>query len=260
MKTLGFATAMAVFAGSAFAQIGAINGVKIETYIPPFNVAIPSDLTTTNNYPALVQFDERNFALQGGFANKHQALFSTDGGTSAYALQNSDSFRLDFTVNVNTLRPDGQPRKEGGLVFYNPRPGFVDEGRVLVASDGEIAVFGGAMPFTGFGNAYVKGTTASLSFTYFAPGELGPKAAYRLTATTTLGNFDSGIKVWGDETDGTNGFNNGTNFGFLAQNQRLPVTAEFATTTYGGINIIPAPGAAALLGLAGLATARRRRA
>jgi hypothetical protein len=259
MKNFVCGLAIVAFAGAAFGQVTAINSVKIETYIPPFNVGIPSDLTVTNNFPSVVQFDERNFAQTGGFANKHQAMFSKDG-VHRYYLHNNESFQLDFDVNMDTLRADGQPRKEGGVVFYNPRPGFTDEGRVHITTDGEIAVFGAAMPFTGFGNtAYAKGTDAHMSFRYYAPGEIDPLAAYRLIATTVNGVFDSGIKLWGIETDGTNGFNDGTYFGFVAQHQRLPVTGEFATTTYGNVKIVPAPGAAALLGLAGLVAGRRRR-
>jgi hypothetical protein len=211
-----------------------------------------------------VVFDERNFGASGGFANKHVAWLSDDNGASRFTMTGSQSWAIGFTVRIDA--PAGQPRKEAGIEIHNPRPNhlppFTDEGQVLIASDGEVAVFGAAMPFTGFGpNVYTLGTTAQVLLEYFAPGTVDPtRGAYRLRFTDAFtGLHDSGFRIWGSEPDGTVGFNDGAMIGFKSQNQRNPFIADFSVMTYNDITITPAPGSALLLGL-GLATCRRRRA
>lgn len=195
----------------------------------------------------------------GNFANKHLGYLSKDGGATQLGMTGGQSWTLDFDVKITA--PAGQPRKEGALQIENPRTGFVDEGHILVASDGEVAVFGGAMPFTGFGNSYTLGQTAHVTFKYFAPGVQDPTlGAYQLIfSDPVLGVKDSGIKIWGVETDGTVGFNNGTKLAFVAQNQRNPIINDESDFVYSNIQVIPAPGAMTLLGLGGLVAGRRRR-
>ncbi|MCC6678859.1 MAG: PEP-CTERM sorting domain-containing protein [Phycisphaerales bacterium] len=198
----------------------------------------------------------------GSFANKHMGYLSGDAGASPLNLHIGQSWSLDVDVKISA--PSGAPRKEGAIQIENPRPslGFVDEGHILVASDGEVAVFGGAMPFTGFGNSYTLGQTAHLTFRYFAPGEMDPTlGAYQLIfSDPVLGVKDSGVKIWGaGEPDGIKGFNDGTHLAFVAQNQRNPVIDDSSDFIYSNITIVPAPGALALLGVGGLVAARRRR-
>lgn len=197
---------------------------------------------------------------QGNFANKHVSYLSTDGGATALGLSQGQSWSIDLDISITA--PGTGPRKEAGIRVENPRPGlgYTDEGLVLVASDGEVAVFGGVMPFTGFGSIYTLGTTAHLSFTFYAPGEVDARGAYRVTFNDAVTGFhDSGLKVWGAEPDGTVGFNEGTRLALIAQNQRNPLIADSSDINYSNIRIVPAPGALAALGLAGLAGLRRRR-
>ena len=56
-----------------------------------------------------------------------------------------------------------------------------------------------------------------------------------------------------------NGFNNGTEIGLKAQNQRNPLINEFSDIDYTNVSMIPTPGAASLLALGGLFAGRRRR-
>lgn len=199
---------------------------------------------------------------QGNFANKHLGYLSTDGGASALSLHVGQSWEMSFDIKLSA--PGGAPRKEAGVRIENPRPslGYTDEGLLLIASDGEVAVFGGVMPFTGFGSAYTLGETASVTFRYFAPGVQDPTlGAYQVLFNDPIkGLKDSGIKIWGaTEPDGTKGFNDGTKVAFVAQNQRNPIIDDSGDFVYSNISIIPAPGSLALVGMGGLMAARRRR-
>ena len=146
-----------------------------------------------------------------------------------------------------------------------PRPGlgFTDHGMVLIGSDGEVAVFGAAMPFSGLGaTAYTLGTTAAVTFNYFAPGVHDPtKGAYQLIFNDAVtGVHDSGVKLWGDEIDGIVGLTN-ANIGLRLQNQRNPVINDVGDVLYSNVVItaaVPEPASLAMLSLAGLLVFRRR--
>ncbi len=259
---------------SGLAQAGLVNANGYATEARLFNDQ-PTTTLLINDTPrptagfeavnglASLEFDETFTALApGGNTNKHVGWFSDDGGATRTTSSGNQSFQLNFCVQINALA--GQPRKEAGIEVHQPRPNhippYTDEGQVLIASDGEVAVFGGVMPFTGLGFIYTLGTTAQVSFTYYAPGDLGStQAAYRLIFTDAVtGTHDSGYKYWGNESDGLNGFE-GTYMGLKAQNSRNPFLNDTSVIEYSCVTI-PAPSAAGLLGLAGLAAARRRRA
>jgi hypothetical protein len=254
--------AIAIFAGAAFASdISTVNSWKVEERI--FDDFPTSTLVTTNNFPSQLRFED-SFpeGTVGGFANKHVGWLSDDNGTTRFQNNYAQSWVMEFNVSITA--PAGQPRKEAGIEVRNPRPrlGYTDEGQVLIASDGEVAVFGGVMPFTGFGgNTYTLGTTAHVRFEYFAPGSVDPvKGAYQLIFTDAVtGVHDSGIKLWGDESDGLYGFNYGAEFGLKAQNQRNPRIDDVSDINYTNFSVIPSPGSLALLGLGALAAGRRRR-
>jgi len=252
-----------VAAGTAIAtDISTVNSFKVEERL--FNDFPGTTLVTTNAYPSLRFNESFEQGAVGNFANKHVGFLSNDGGTTRFQNNYWQSWELNFTVKIDTAFGQGQPRKEAGIDVRNPRPrlGFTDEGQVLIASDGEVAVFGGVMPFTGLGNVYTLGTTAAVKFEYFAPGQVDPTVgAYRLTFTDAItGLHSSGIKLWGSgEPDGLFGFNDGAEFGLKAQNTRNPQIADSSDITYGGVSIVPAPASLALLGLGGLVVGRRRR-
>ena len=272
---IGF-VALATLAGTAMASdISAVNGFKVESRF--WNDYPTSALTTANAFPSISWHEDFSGSpLPGPWANKHVAWLSDDGGASRFGLHGGgegaayggQSFSITTSVNISPTAGTDR-RKEGALFIRNPRPNhtpyYVDDGEVLVAGDnGEVAVFGGVMPFHSFGAfCYTPGTTASLTFSYFAPGTASPTlGAYRLEFTDAVtGYHDSGMKFWGAaEPDGCVGFNNGTQIGFFAQNPRASnVQNDIVTTSYSITNLVPAPGTLALLGLGGLVTGRRRR-
>jgi hypothetical protein len=265
---------LALTAGMALAtDMTSVNSYQMNTRV--FN-DFPGSSLTVNGVPRLStpevypiplgplhineQFPQ---GIAGNFANKHIGWFSGDNGASIATTNVAQTWTLNFDVNLSQAAP-GAPRKEAGIEIHQPRPvlGFTDEGQVLIASDnGEVAVFGAALPFTGFGaGCYTLGTTAHVQFNYFAPGVVDPvKGAYQLLFLDAVtGLHDSGYKVWGNETDGIVGLTDAV-VGLKLQNQRNPFINDFGDVVYNGVSIVPAPGAAALLGLAGLVAGRRRR-
>jgi hypothetical protein len=280
--TLG-AIALLAAAGSAVAQdISTVNGYNVQIrefndfptsnlmWGPAGSPVIPGPVPghfALAGFNSGVEFQE-SFpqGTQGNFANKHQALFSNDGGATPFGLDQHQSFSV--STNVRITSPAGSPRKEGGLKFYNDRGGgFIDEGEILVAGDnGEVAGFGANLTFFSFGpGAYTPGQTARMTFNYFGPGVNSFYASYQVIFTDPVtGVHDTGIRDFDhagaiDPTNPANGFNNGSRLGWLDQNQRSPVINDFADVVYGNVSIVPAPGAAALIGLAGLVAGRRRR-
>jgi len=267
--------AFASLAGVAVAgdDINTANGLAVTTRLwndfgtSILNVDGTPRLQTTENY-AKAGYGSWNVnekfdaGTVGNYANKHIAYLSNNGGTSAMGLHSSQSWKIDLDIKISA--PNGAPRKEGAIQIDNPRPGlgYTDEGRILVASDGEVAVFGGVMPFTGFGNVYTRNTTAHISFEFYAPGTVDAVlGAYRLIFTDAVtGVHDSGIKLWGaSEPDGTKGFNEDTRLALVVQNQRNPFISDESDFMFSNITLVPAPGSLALMGFMGLAASRRRR-
>ncbi len=253
-------------AGMAAADPTTINGVVVQTRV--FNDFGNSTLNVTNNFPASVQIQEGPFGVptsQTPFANKHRARLSNDGGATPYAFQNQEGWdmRVDFRLAADA---NGNP-KEGALEILvplvnnddpqNPIP-YVDEGRFLVKSNGEVAIFGGTMPFHSFGFSYTPGTTVELRMIY-TPGDGVINSGQQATIQYGFNGQLSPVYMWGDSR--TDGFTDGTNLAYVLQNSPIGGLGMNQTVVgeWSNFRIVPAPGAAALLGLAGLVGLRRRR-
>ena len=136
------------------------DGVVFNTRI--FDDCPFSTLTTTDNYPSSVAIDDANLSC-GGFANLHTWSFAV-GGTDA-VFNNDSWFRFSADLVIS-----GTAEGEGGLRISPWWSPYVD-GRVKIrTTDGEIACFGGRLPFfsfTGtFGVTYTKGEVITVEMMY----------------------------------------------------------------------------------------------
>ncbi|MFO7654306.1 MAG: hypothetical protein R6X25_10855 [Candidatus Krumholzibacteriia bacterium] len=160
---LGVATLlMAGFVASALATTVPTTAVIFERV---FNDCPTSILTTVNNYPTLISInDQKQFCGTAGFANRHAWRFSTDG-TTAQEFMNTDGFAFSAQVTI-TGTGDG----EAGIGISPWWSQLVDGMFNVRSTDGEIAVFGGRLPFYSFtaayGVNYVKGETICLEMIY----------------------------------------------------------------------------------------------
>jgi len=186
MKRIGFtslawsAVLSVVLVGAAFAT-PLINGASIETRT--FNDCPLSTLTTSSNYPASVEITDEMSGLCVGFANLHSFSLSSDGGASAAVFNNNTNYRLAADVTIS-----GAGEGEGGLRISPWWSQYVDGRFMINATSGEIACFGGRVPFYTFTGAYglhyVKGSTVHMEVTYLSNGLSSSAPAtiqYRLT-------------------------------------------------------------------------------
>jgi MYXO-CTERM domain-containing protein len=248
-----FATAALLLTVSgALADVSSINSVKLQ--LRRFNDYPLTTLSSTNTYPSLVNFHESGYpTTPGGFANQHIASFSADGGTTKYQFQNQDPFDIKYSLNLSV--GSNAPRKEAGFRFDSPG----GEGLFHVATDnGEVAAFGGFMPFFSFGNVYVPGTTVTLEMIYRPGVGSNPGAPVPATMEYKYNGLSSGLVQF---TNNENGIINGTVDGLFVQiSPNTSNPNEFADATFSNIVVtVPAPGTAGLLALAGLTAVRRRR-
>ena len=179
---------------------------------PPVNsaVLIPrvwndcplSVLTMANNYPAQIFFDD-NKGDCGGFANLHVWRYSGDGLTPAI-FPNASDFRSAADLVIS-----GANNAEAGLQI---RPWWSEaDGRFNVRStDGEIACFGGRLPFFSFtgtyGLVYVKGTPIHLEVIYRQNGlSMENPATIEYLLTYNSLSYSSGVLPF-DEGNGAEGY------------------------------------------------------
>jgi len=109
-----------------------------------------STLTTVNNYPSLVSIDDTDVDCVG-WTNLHVWAFSEDGITPAI-FENCSHYKFSCVFNGSG---SGAGVGEGGLRL-SPWWSLQADGRFMVriGGNGEIACFGGRLPFFSFTSAY----------------------------------------------------------------------------------------------------------
>lgn len=191
MKRIGYFTVMCVamlaLAGAAFAT-PAPNSAMLSARV--FNDCPLSTLTPINAYPASISFQDVTFAGCVGGANLHVWSFSEDGGVTPTLFKNGSNFTACATFKL-----EGTGSGEGGMRFGPWWSPLVD-GRFMANSGGEIACFGGRLPFYSFtvnhGISYVKGNLITLQMTYAANGlNIGSPATIQYRVTYNALTYDS---------------------------------------------------------------------
>jgi len=154
---------LAMVAASALAVTPNPNGAAIHERV--FNDCPSSVLTTTNNYPTSISIDDAKLDCIPGWANLHIWRFSEDGGVTEAVFNNDSNYHFSADLTIT-----GTANGEAGLNISPWWSRDVD-GRFMVnASSGEVAIFGGRLPFYSFtanwGVHYLKGSTIHLEMTY----------------------------------------------------------------------------------------------
>jgi hypothetical protein len=183
------AAACLAFAATAFAT-PLPNSAVVHTRV--FNDCPVSILTVNNLFPGIISIDDQNVVppFCAGFANLHTWRFSTNG-VDPIGFLNGDTFEYSATMILNGVG-------EGGLSlspWWSPDPDGLFNVRT---TDGEIACFGGRLPFfsfTGaFGLHYANNTPIQLGISYIPNGLSSVSPAAVVYNVRYLGtNYTSGL-------------------------------------------------------------------
>jgi hypothetical protein len=227
---------MACVMGSAVAAMAQFESVTVDERV--WNDNAGSVLEVTNHYPEHIDFVESG--LDSG-ANQHRWMFSGNG--SEDSLFGLESY-FDVEMDVSILVDESSPRQEAGFMILTN--GW--DGKFMVASDGEVAVFGNVLPFHTFGNIYQSGEDITIGLRYFNEGGVN-KIEYRAGENTAVFQMTN--------TEG--GLLENTTLGGYAQHQGSAEFPRSVTTSFEDIQAVPEPATMAVLGLGIAAIAARRR-
>ena len=180
-------------AGLAFAPVAsatpAVNSVVVQPRI--FDDNPDSFLNIVDNDLALIVIEDlMNPAGPHGFANRHVWSFSTDN-INPVAFANEDGF--SFCASVVATGPGVGELGLRVSPWWSPNV----DGVFMLNTGGEIAVFGGRLPFYSFtvnhGQNYAKGQVVTMGMIYKPNGlsEASP-ATIEYTLANANGSFSSG--------------------------------------------------------------------
>ncbi len=230
-----------------------INGAVVNLRV--FNDDPNSIVTFNNTWPTVVWLQDTGVSHGTGFANRHNFRLSDNHGVSEAVFLNNDGFAFSSDVVLT-----GTAKLEGGIQVSPWWSKEVDGSLYINGATGEIAAFGGRLPFYSFtvqqGLTYTKGTVARLGVVYNPhslsqadPGTI--QYSYTIAGTTYTSPvlpFDEGDP---NEGHGTWGILDDARVGGYVQVQVDPNNpgnwgaADFVNQVY-----VPEPAAWLLLGLA----------
>ena len=167
-----------------------INGAVINPRM--WNDAPASTFTSTNLYPTTVAMQDVHDAGATGGTNLHTFGLSDDGGANEAVFMNNDGFAVSANVTIT-----GTSNVEGGLKV-SPwwSHDYADGVFMLNAQTGEVACFGGRVPFYSFTSAYglhyTKGQTVREGIAYDPRGlNAADPAAVRFSYIDGTGTYTS---------------------------------------------------------------------
>jgi len=246
-------------AGSAFASVSDING--FEDIPRLFNDFGSSTLSFSSSYSpsnGSLSVQESNYGA-GGFANRHAAFFADAPGGPGTDFDYGDGFTFKTTLQVN--QADNVGNVEAGFQVDLFGLGFFG----VLTGPGEIAAFGGPLPFHTFGTGvYSVGDEVVLRMSYIPGGgegdDLNPSVmVYEYNnLTTASGWVSSGPVAFGNLEFGLPSAANPGKFGIGGQINQPDATLGAVDFAFTG-TMIPAPASLGLLAGGSLLAARRRR-
>lgn len=179
-----FAALLVLVAGAAFATPNPDGAIVMERV---WNDCPASTLTVNNTYPVEIFIQDVGLNCYG-WANLH--LWRLSNGGAELLFPNGSAFTISTTLTIG-----GTGQAEAGLQIA---PWWSEaDGRLNCrTTDGEIACFGGRLPFYSFtgtyGLHYVKGTPITLSMTYL-PRQLNSAEPATVEYTVVYGGtYSSG--------------------------------------------------------------------
>jgi hypothetical protein len=182
--TVGLLASSAAFAGDGRTCPGNTpnpNGANIALRV--FNDCPTSTVSFTNSYPASIIISDTNNDCFG-FTNLHTWSFSTDGGLTEAQFENCSYYH--FCADVSA---DGDGNGELGLRL-SPWFGGDTDGKFMLNLGGEIACFGGRLPFYSFtgnyGIHYTRGSVVHMDVVY-NPHSLLASDPATITYSVTIG-------------------------------------------------------------------------
>lgn len=238
------------------------------------NSILTSGNTYTRNAPSnepyiggdgTIFFDDSNFC-DGGWANRHMWRYSVDGMADA-VFNNDDAFAISADVTIT-----GPANTEAAMEVAPWWSHDVGGGLTVITWNGEIAAFGGRLPFYSFtvehGITYTKGETVNLAIQY-VPRSLTEEdpGIVKYTVIQNAIEYTSGWLAFDmgnpdeDPPYGLWGILNDARLGGYCLPQCVGECTDWSRTQWDNIRYypVPEPATLALFGLAGLAMLRRRR-
>ena len=130
-----------------------------------FNDCPTSTLSVTNSYPGSIIISDTDLACFG-YADLHTWSFSSDGGATEAQFENCSAYSFCADVSADGNDPNG----EVGLRLAPWWSPDADGKFMLNFGTGEIACFGGRLPFYSFtaayGIHYTRGAVVHMQVTY----------------------------------------------------------------------------------------------
>jgi hypothetical protein len=152
-------------------------------------------VTSTNNYSSLVSIHEQKQFCGAGWGSRHNWRFATGGVAQDFANGDGFAFGCDLTIS-------GTGEAEASLAVAPWWSHAVGGAFNFRTNDGEIACFGGRLPFYSFtgsqGLHYVKGETVHAEIIYLPNGLISTNPAtieYKVTIGGT--EYTSGAILFG---------------------------------------------------------------